>query len=305
MIKELCVSGGATRGIIYVGALYGLEKNKLLFKDKLEKCVGVSIGSFILGCYLLGYSVSELFELSLELDLKSLNDISVKKELSILEGNVFKEWVFKCINQKENASKFTLIDLYNKSKVHFIIVQSCIEDGLVHMDHINSPNVLLYDALIASMSIPFIFPPHEINGKRYVDGGLLDNFPMYILSEHAYGICNGNLNKNKDNDINNTFSYIIKLKDMVYNHIDQFKKVKSKNIIKIDTSDFLFLDFNLSIDDKITLFKRGQETIEEFISTNKSIINDSTEPSGSSRDNTKDNTESKEDNNDIIQKDLD
>jgi NTE family protein len=43
----------------------------------------------------------------------------------------------------------------------------------------------IISAIVASSSIPILFPPVEIDGDHYVDGGLLNNFPV----EPLYGNC--------------------------------------------------------------------------------------------------------------------
>jgi predicted acylesterase/phospholipase RssA len=46
-----------------------------------------------------------------------------------------------------------------------------------------TPDVMVYDAVRASMAIPFVFTPHEINGVRYVDGGVTAGFPLDIYGD--------------------------------------------------------------------------------------------------------------------------
>lgn len=41
----------------------------------------------------------------------------------------------------------------------------------------NEPKEKLLDLLLASSAIPLVFPPVEINGKTYIDGGFFDNLP--------------------------------------------------------------------------------------------------------------------------------
>lgn len=41
----------------------------------------------------------------------------------------------------------------------------------------------LPDAVVASMSLPGIFPPVEMNGKMYVDGGLANNVPVRVAKD--------------------------------------------------------------------------------------------------------------------------
>ena len=39
------------------------------------------------------------------------------------------------------------------------------------------------DAVLASAAIPVLFDPVEIDGDLYVDGGVLDNFPLKPLAK--------------------------------------------------------------------------------------------------------------------------
>lgn len=256
-ITELCISGGSQRGICYLGALSKLEKLGYLKKENLKKVIGVSIGSFVLAVYLLNDSVNDILKMVINSNISSFADLKITN-ISLLNSDNFRNWVH------DNIGEITLNEFYEKTKVHFIIVQSCLEDGLIYMDYTTHPNVKLYEALIASMSLPFIFEPYIINDKKYVDGGVLDNFPLYKLGPDSYGI-KMKSNKNKENnDIVTTIDYMKKLFELVHNHINQYKKPISKNIIEIDTSDFNHTDFMINIDEKITLFKRGEEAVSKF-----------------------------------------
>lgn len=50
-------------------------------------------------------------------------------------------------------------------------------DGGVSVFSKETPDVLIADAVRASMSIPFAFVPAQINGSYYIDGGIEDNIP--------------------------------------------------------------------------------------------------------------------------------
>lgn len=41
-----------------------------------------------------------------------------------------------------------------------------------------TPDIAISDAVRASMSIPGVFKPHVINGHRYIDGGIVANYPL-------------------------------------------------------------------------------------------------------------------------------
>lgn len=55
-----------------------------------------------------------------------------------------------------------------------------IDTKLVRYNADTSPETPLFDALYASISLPIVFKPLlDENGRPLVDGGLLDNFPIY------------------------------------------------------------------------------------------------------------------------------
>ncbi len=49
-----------------------------------------------------------------------------------------------------------------------------------------TPNVEVALAVRASLSIPKLFKPVEIDGERYVDGGVISNFPIHIFDDERY-----------------------------------------------------------------------------------------------------------------------
>jgi NTE family protein len=71
------------------------------------------------------------------------------------------------------------------NKTQWLKVQDCTDDETV------------YNLLLASAAIPFVFPQRKVNGQYYVDGGLADNVPLGALSargcRHVIVIhqCNG------------------------------------------------------------------------------------------------------------------
>jgi len=58
--------------------------------------------------------------------------------------------------------------------LHFECVAACIEDSSEHW-FASGPVV---DALLASSAVPGLFPPVEVGGKHYVDGGVVNSIPL-------------------------------------------------------------------------------------------------------------------------------
>ena len=108
----------------------------------------------------------------------------------------------------------------------------------------------------------------------FFDGGLLSNFPIYVF--HVDGIprtptlgAKLGTPRPKPNRISNPLNIsgaALKSIRKVLDYDFITKNPDYKKLIKsIDTGEHHWLNFNLSKDDKIDLFKRGAEAASEFL----------------------------------------
>ena len=73
----------------------------------------------------------------------------------------------------------TFRDLAKKTGINTIICSSNIHTRKpVYFSTDTTPDVSIYDALRASMSVPIIMEPVHISGELYVDGAVCDNMPV-------------------------------------------------------------------------------------------------------------------------------
>jgi NTE family protein len=267
LITELCFAGGCNRGISYIGCFKKLEELKLL---KLEKIVGVSIGSFIGACFMVGYSADELFEAVVNKNLNEFKDFSINESGALLKGIEYKNWVYEVLSKKEDPN-ITLKQLFEKTNIEFTVTTTCIHsksdeftEGMVYLSHKHTPNMSLFNAVNCSMAFPFIFPPVIYNNCQFIDGGVLDNFPMDLLSIDAIGIKVNFKPIEGSTSTNNPISYIGKIFELISDRFKILKNEEHQNIITINCDDFDVIDFGMSIDDKITLYQRGYGAITDF-----------------------------------------
>ena len=76
--------------------------------------------------------------------------------------------------------------------------------------------------LLASSAIPTIFPPENIKGKLYIDGGISDNSPIKALKNHDFtDIIIVHLKQNNDSNI---------LKNKLYNDINIYELYPRKDL---------------------------------------------------------------------------
>jgi predicted acylesterase/phospholipase RssA len=265
---ELCLAGACNRGICYIGCLKKLEEENLL---NIKALSASSIGAFIGICYILGFTSDELLAIIIDKDFKIFRDFSFSEEGAVLKGQEYKNWVFEILSKKINPN-ITLLDLYNITKIHFTCTTTCIysnsenfKEGIIYMSHIQTPTVSLITAINCSMAFPFIFPPIYYQDCQFIDGGVLDNFPINLLSDTALGLKVNFKMIDGSTSIRNPISYIGKIFELITHRFKYLKPDTSKNIVCTECDDFNIIDFELSIDDKITLFKRGYSSMETFL----------------------------------------
>ncbi|PID27709.1 MAG: hypothetical protein CSB55_07935 [Candidatus Cloacimonadota bacterium] len=190
------LSGGGARGFAEIGVLKVLEENGIY----PSYIAGTSIGAVIGGFYAAGYSVSEIEEIAMNLNWDDLLKDDVKrKNLALGEKNFYDDSVINLQIKKSGISlppglvggrKFA-----SKLSINLIHVQNirdfsklpipfrCISTDLETGEEYVWTEGLLPQALQASMAIPSIFSPVEVNGKILIDGGICRNFPVQDVWE--------------------------------------------------------------------------------------------------------------------------
>ncbi len=190
----LVLSGGGAKGLAHVGVLKIIEDSGL----KIDYLTGTSMGSIVGGLYATGYTAPMLENLvvrgldwddllsdevdrrSIAIDEKEGHDKYIDyASLPITkEGIQLPTGIKKGQKLTSMLSRLTLhvqhIDDFNDFPIPFRCIATDIEKG----DPIVLRRGYLPDALRASMAIPSVFTPIEINGCLLVDGGVVRNLPV-------------------------------------------------------------------------------------------------------------------------------
>lgn len=159
----LVLSGGGSRGFGHLGVLKALDE--LHIKPKVIS--GASAGSLIGALYAAGYSPIEIAE------------IIQKRGVS---GNIKfafnKMGLFSMDKVEKLLREYIPENSFEKLKIPIIIAATDIRRGeLVYFKTGNN----LAKAITASCAIPGVFSPVIIEGKSYIDGGVLNNMPVEPL----------------------------------------------------------------------------------------------------------------------------
>ena len=163
----LVLSGGGARGAAHIGAIKALEERGI-FPTHIA---GTSSGAIVGALYAAGFSWSEVLVFFKTIPLFHTKRYARNKPGFLNSENFYND--LKVYFPKDN---------FDELKKPLFITAANIIDGSSKI----FSNGQLIKPIIASASFPGVFTPTEINGKFYVDGGTLNNFPVEPLKN----ICN-------------------------------------------------------------------------------------------------------------------
>lgn len=198
--SNLVFEGGGIKGIAYVGALEELEQKGIL--HKIQRVGGTSTGAIVATLVGLGYSAGEIRAVLWNLDFKKFMDSSwgvirdfkrLKESFGWYKGDYFRQWIGDIIKKKTGNANITFAQaekLITRKKgfrsLYFMVtnLSTCFSEVMSAEKY---PGVCVADAVRFSMSIPFFFAAKRgLRGDVYVDGGVLDNYPVKLFDRERY-----------------------------------------------------------------------------------------------------------------------
>ena len=158
-IIALALGGGGAKGFAHIGAIKILESHGI----KPQIVTGTSAGSFVGSLYASGKSGFQLQDIALKLEESDIRDLTISKQ-GFITGQKLQDFVNKQIGNKS----------IQQFPIRFAAVATQLDNG--QKVAFNKGNA--GQAVRASCSIPNVFIPATIGGKRYVDGGLVSPIPV-------------------------------------------------------------------------------------------------------------------------------
>jgi NTE family protein len=173
----LVLSGGSVKGFATLGALEYLEEINIL--KKIRNFYGTSIGSVISYLIIIGVKPVDIVH-HLHVENFQLN-MMPKQDKGSLYFVDFDEinGVIEVLTQSKTNRLFSMQELFDTfGKELYCITYNYSLNELVILHRSTHPDLPCLDALRMSCAIPLIFPSVYCNEDIYIDGGLLNNFPI-------------------------------------------------------------------------------------------------------------------------------
>lgn len=187
----LTLSGGGAKGLAHIGILKAIDSAGL----KIDYITGTSMGSVVGGLYAAGYSGDAIETLAKGINWKTVFSNAVQMRSFIMEekseyGKYALELPLKgnklklptgVIESQElwlelNELFYPVLDVRNFDSLNipFRCIATDLETGEAYVFKSGS----IASAVRASMAIPGVFSAVERDGKYFVDGGVIRNFPV-------------------------------------------------------------------------------------------------------------------------------
>jgi len=195
----LALSGGGVRGAVHIGVIKALEENGII----PSFISGTSSGSIVASLYSASFNVNEIEELFkknaknmiVDFDLSELFMYVKSLMLNLhknVDGFIKGERIKKvltdtfiqkdCLHIKQMRIPIAIpaVDINTAKTVMFVSDKKNLydKDDITYEDNID-----VASAVRASISIPVLFKPYIINGKKLVDGGIKNSVPIDVLKQ--------------------------------------------------------------------------------------------------------------------------
>lgn len=281
LYKNIVFEGGGVLGNAFVGAMRELENRGYKFTN----FAGASAGSIIAGAIACGADIDYIEKKILASDFSKFIDYknifyglyNLVRYKGFCRGDYFKKWYGDILEELTGDRNITLGQRATKYGGRLAVSVTNIDQRESEiMDHNTNPDLPILLLVRASMSIPIIFVPVRIGKSLYVDGGVLNNFPIRAFHENTSsgdtleeGTLGLLLQTKKELIIPAVSGFSSYIKAILSCYFTQLQKMHLdeqdwKNTIKINCGNISSIDFCITHEDRDGLISAGKAAVEKF-----------------------------------------
>lgn len=171
------LGGGGLKGLAHLGAWEALAEAGL----RPAGIVGTSIGGLMGAALAAGRGWDDLVPLAMELEREDI--VRVNRRVAWVNG-IREEGVFRGEVLREYIERVLPVREWDELEIPLQI--NAVDLGTGETEWFGPgarTDVSLADAVLASSSLPVLYPPVELGGRHYVDGGAGDALPLARAEE--------------------------------------------------------------------------------------------------------------------------
>ena len=315
LVCDAVFEGGGVKGIGLVGGVCGVESAGYTFRN----VAGTSAGAIVASLLGVGYTGAEIKAEMMKLDfpkfqgedcLTKLGAAGKMAKLIIKNGmfhaNYLESWLEGLFKSKGKTRFGDIRDPDTPKEIHKYKFQAIASDLSssrmlilprdLSLFGIDPDQFSIMKAVRMSMSIPLFYEPYiltDVDGRKHVivDGGLLSNYPMWLLDDRkpnpscptfGFKFCSSTSEEPEPED----YVAVNWLPGLLKSLVRTSMEAHDKHYISISKGDYKrtipissvitkngkqesvnAVDFNISAEDQLALFNNGLKAAKTFIRT--------------------------------------
>ena len=186
-VENLVLSGGGLLGISYIGLVRYLEEHQAI--KQIKRVIGSSAGALFGLLFIIGYSYNEFYDKFKDMKFSEYVPITADSLLNLMRVKGVNScskvvrFLKDALIDKTGKEDTTFKELYERFGIVFKVGATNLTTSRFELlDYTNHPDLPVYLAVKASITIPFVFEPVIIGEYLYCDGGICDNLPIdYVI----------------------------------------------------------------------------------------------------------------------------
>lgn len=193
MIKHLVINGGGPTAFISYGVIRFLCQQDYLDMSSIQSIYATSSGAVIAALVSLKYDWNVLDDYIIKrpwdqvFQLQPEDFFNIFHTKGLFQFDMTREIFKHLLEAKDLSVDITLKELYEYNNIHLHFISLEINAfEKVNVSHITFPDITLIKAIEMSSAFPILFKPlFDDNDpeKCYVDGGIVDNYPLCTCIE--------------------------------------------------------------------------------------------------------------------------
>ena len=295
VVKHLVFGGGGPSCFLIYGAARELcNSNNYWHLKDIKSIYGCSSGAWIGFIISLGFDWNIVDDYLIKRPWEKMINIGPAELINSFhtKGLVSSEFIINTIkpvlNAKDLDIECTFLDHFNLTNIELHFYTCDINTKLiskVDLSYKTHPNLRIVDGLIMTMAVPILITPYICESSCYVDGGVLNNFPIqdciiqqnidddneYLAFKANWELNNNVLINDESNLLQYVSQFIRKLTQFTSNlNVDNIDFLKNENVVICSMKDpggpIGWIDVFINEEKRIEYINSGVESAKLFLS---------------------------------------
>ena len=287
-INTIAFGGGGVKVISYIGFYKALLEH--IDQSQIKHYIGTSAGCVFAYFIIIGYTIEEIIKIMYFYDFNSLVPTASIDELiynlGLTDGIPFKNFLTELLNIKLHKTDITFQELYDITHIKLTFcLTNFTTQSLEYWNHETTPNNSVISGLLATCRVPLFFTPFHHESNVYLDGGIINNYPInYVLHSNidcVVGVCLTTkldvdeikkiiINSNPSLEI--ILNYIISLFLLTFqSKIHLLDEMYLARTIQLNSCIINFLDANVTNETKDLMISSAYKETSTFFQNNKLV----------------------------------